>query len=437
MKRILSLTLSTLVMLAFLASPALADFSLSLNDMYAGSANPVVVVDGRGMVSTDTIGLLFGADVAVDNGRVTVLENDKTLVMDVDSLEASLNGAPLTLSIAPQEIDNRVMLPLSSVCEALGASLNYIPERARINVVYKETRNDLSPQEVMEKYMKEYQSLNTYSFKGSQDIIMNMEASGLPAGSPGQMTMKIAEKLNGSFSQNPIQAYMNLNIKMDSEALAAAGPAVTNQTMEIIMTEDQMYMKMPDGQWVEMDLGGFNLKGLMQSQGSLQDLQAMIAELQKNHVIMSFDNDQKKKGEDYWVISSTIDTETFSSIFKSVTDQMSGIMPAMTASDNREFQNVMSQLMEDLKLNMTIKIWVDPDTYLARYGEGIMDMQMSIAIPAQENGNAGMLNMNMHGISSLEYYDYGAEVILPNINQAISFDKYIQQQALPAAGLIG
>jgi hypothetical protein len=62
---------------------------------------------------------------------------------------------------------------------------------------------------------------------------------------------------------------------------------------------------------------------------------------------------------------------------------------------------------------------------------------MSIAIPAQENGNAGMLNMNMHGISSLEYYDYGAEVILPNINQAISFDKYIQQQALPAAGLIG
>jgi|GEM_PF-5630804 hypothetical protein len=152
---------------------------------------------------------------------------------------------------------------------------------------------------------------------------------------------------------------------------------------------------------------------------------------------MSFDNDQKKKGEDYWVISSTIDTETFSSIFKSVTDQMSGIMPAMTASDNREFQNVMSQLMEDLKLNMTIKIWVDPDTYLARYGEGIMDMQMSIAIPAQENGNAGMLNMNMHGISSLEYYDYGAEVILPNINQAISFDKYIQQQALPAAGLIG
>lgn len=429
MKRIFSLTLSTLVMLAFLALPAQADFSITLNDIYAGSAHPAVVVDNRGMVSPDTIYLLFGADIAVDNGTITVVENDKKMVMQVDSFEATLNDAPLALYIAPQEIDNQIMVPLASVCDALGASINFSPERGRINVVYKETRGNLSPQEVMEKYTDEYKALNTYRFKGTQDIVLNMAASGLPNGGPDQITMNIDEKISGSFSQNPIQAYMDIKIKMDGGALATAGPAVTDQTMELVMTEEKMYMKMPDGQWVEMDLSGLNLKSLMQNQGSLQDLQGMIAELQKNQVLMSFDNDKNKKGEEYWVISTTIDSETFSSMFKGVMDQVSGMMPAMTTSDSQEFQKVMTELMKGMKLNMTIKIWVDPDTYLARYGEGIMDMQMSMPVPAPDNGNGSTLEMNMQGISSLEYYDYGAKLTIPDINQAISFEKYMQKQA--------
>lgn len=428
MKRLFSLTLSTLVMLAFLALPAQADLSLTLNDLYAGNAHPVVVIDGRGMVSLDTIALVFGADISVADGTIKVVENDKTLVMEIDSYEASLNDEPFVLSSAPQEIDSKIMVPLSSICEALGATINYMPERERINVVYKETRKDLSPQEVMDKYVTEYKALNTYKFKGTQEIDMHMAASGLPTGSPGNMTMKISEKLNGSFSQNPMQAYMNISIKMDSEALAAAGSAMGNQTMEIVLNEDQMYMKMPDGAWVKMDLNGLNLKGLMQNQGSLQDLQAMIGELQKNKVIMTFDNDEKIKGEDYWVISSTIDAETFNSMFKTVMSQLSGIMPNGNSSGSPEFQNFMNEFMKDMKMDMTIKIWVDPDTYLARYGEGIMNMQMRMQIPAQDNGNGGVLDMNMHGISSLEYYDYGTELTIPDINQAISFEKYMANQ---------
>jgi len=428
-KRILSLTLSILIILVFFASPALADFSLTLNDMYAGNAHPVVVVEGRGMVSTDTVALLFGADVAVDNEIITVVENDKTLVMKTGSLEATLNGEPLTLSVPPQEIDNHVMVPLALVCDALGASIKFSPEEQRIHVNYKENRRDLSAHEVMNKYVNECQSLNTYKIKGSQDITMDMEASGLPEGSPGNMAIKIAEKINGSFSQKPVKAYMDINIKMDSEALAGAGAAVTDQTMEMVMTEDKMLMKMANGQWVEMDMGGFNLKGLMQNQGGLQDLQAMIADLQKNKVIMSFDNDQKKNGKDYWVISSTIDAETFSSIFKGVMSQVGGMITGGSASGGTELHNFINSFMKDMKLNMTIKIWVDPDTCLARYGEGIMDMQISMPIPAQDKGSAGMLTMSMHGTSSLEYYDYGAKVILPNIDQAISFEKYMQIQS--------
>lgn len=428
MKRIWHVMLTTLIMLALFSSPALADFSLTLNGMYTGSAHPVVLVDGRGMVSTDTIVLLFGADVTVDNGTITVVENDKTLVMQTGRLEAALNGEPLVLCVCPQEIDNQIMVPLAPVCNALGASINYSPEGQRIHVIYKENRKGLTPQEVMDKYMNEYKSLNSYRFKGTQDIVMNMEASGMTQGGPGKMTIKIAEKINGSFTQNPIQAYINVNIKMDSEALVAAGPAVTDQTMEMVMTEDKMLMKMPDGQWVEMNMGGLDLKGLMQNQGSLQDLQSMIEELQKHKVIMSFDNDQNRKGEDYWVISSTIDAETFSSIFKSVMSQVGGMMMTGNTEGGPDFQNFMNSFMKGMKLNMTIKIWVDPDTFLARYGEGIMDMQMSMPLPAQENGNSGTLLMNMNGKSSLEYYDYGAMIILPKTNNAISFDKYLQNQ---------
>ncbi|MEN6390056.1 MAG: copper amine oxidase N-terminal domain-containing protein [Syntrophomonas sp.] len=423
----LTLTLSTLVMLALFASPALADFSLTLNDIKAGIANPVLVVDGRGLVSTDTIALLFGADVAVENGTIRVVENDRTLVMQIDNLEATLNDAPLTLYIAPQVIDNKVMVPLSSICEALGASISCNAEQERINVVYKETRKGLSPQEVMDKYMNQYKSLNTYRFKGTQDITMDMTAAGLPSGTPEKMNMNIAEKISGSFSQNPIQAYMNINIKMDGGALAAAKPAVTDQTMELVMT-DRMYMKMPDGQWVEMDLNGLNLKDMMQNQGSLQDLQGMITELQKNQVIMSFDNDKNRQGEDYWIIESTIDSETFSNMFKGVIGQLNQMMPTTTASDNQEFQNVMNEMMKSMKMNMKIKIWVDPDTYLARYGDGIMDVQMNMPIPAQNNGTSGTLNMNMQGTNSLEYYDYGAKVTLPDTSGAISFDKYLTIQ---------
>ncbi|MEQ8174473.1 MAG: copper amine oxidase N-terminal domain-containing protein [Syntrophomonadaceae bacterium] len=424
----LTVTLSTLVMLALFASPALADFSLTLNDIKAGSAHPVLVLDGRGLVSTDTIALLFGANIAVENGTIRVVENDKTLVMQIDNLEATLNDAPVTLYSAPQVIDNKVMVPLASICEALGASISCNPEQQRINVVYKETRKDLSPQEVMDKYLHKYQTLNTYGFKGTQDVTMNMTAAGLPSGAPEKMIMNIDETINGSFSQNPVQAYMNINIKMDGGALASAKPVVTDQTMEMVLTEDRMYMKMPDGQWVEMDLNGLNIKDMMQNQGSLQDLQGTIAGLQKNQVIMSFDNDKNRQGENYWIIESYIDSETFSSMLKGIVGQLNGMMPATNGSDNQEFQKAMNEMMKSMKLNMKIKIWIDPDTYLARYGEGIMDVQMKMTIPAQDNGNGGTLNMSMQGTSSLEYYDYGAKVTLPDTSGAISFDKYLTIQ---------
>lgn len=424
MKRLFSLALSTLVMLAFLASPARADFSLSLNDRYAGSSHPVELVDGRGMVSLDTIDLLFGADITVANETIKVVENDKILLMKVGSEEASLNDTSLSLETAPQEIDNIIMVPLASVCEALGAKVEWIPERERINVVYKEARNDMSAADVMAKYTEEYKNLNTYKFKGKSMITTRISTSGLPEGKTGNITMNIDEQLSGSISQEPVQAVMSIKIRIDSPDIPQTAQATQN--MEIYLNEECMYMRMPDGALVKMDSEGFDIKSLTQNQGGLQDLQTLLEEIQKNNLIMSFNNDQSKQGVDYWVISTTIDSETFEEMFKGIMKQLSGAVPKGQSSDSQSFTMFMNDFASKMQMNMTMNIWIDQKTNLARYGEGFFDMQWKMPVPATEEGQSdGLLDMNMQGTTSIEYYDYGGKLVWPNLDNAIGFNQYL------------
>lgn len=88
---------------------------------------PPVIRHGRILVPVRALTAAYGAEVTWDeeDHTVTVEMEDKVLVIDLDTGEATLNGEEVSLDVPPMLMNGRMVLPLRFVLEAMGFSVNY------------------------------------------------------------------------------------------------------------------------------------------------------------------------------------------------------------------------------------------------------------------------------------------------------------------------
>lgn len=104
---------------------AAAPVQISVND--APLAATAVERNGRVLVPFRSIFSALGATVAyrADGHRVSAHRGGANIVLSAGSRDATLNGFPVKLDVAPQILDERVFVPLRFVAQALGARVTY------------------------------------------------------------------------------------------------------------------------------------------------------------------------------------------------------------------------------------------------------------------------------------------------------------------------
>lgn len=105
-------------------------------------AVPPQIVEDRTVVPVRVIGEALGAQVDWDGEtrQVTITRRGEVVVLTIDSTEALVNGRPVTLSVAAQIIDDRTMVPLRFVGEAFGDTVDWDGETRTVRIYRRPSR---------------------------------------------------------------------------------------------------------------------------------------------------------------------------------------------------------------------------------------------------------------------------------------------------------
>lgn len=95
-----------------------------------------MTIQNRTMVPVRKIFESVGAMVDWDeaNETITSTKNDQIIVMTIDSTEATVNGAPVTLDVPATVIDNRTLVPLRFISESLGLKVDWIEDSQLVQI---------------------------------------------------------------------------------------------------------------------------------------------------------------------------------------------------------------------------------------------------------------------------------------------------------------
>lgn len=155
--KILSVILAVLMFTSVCASAKTLEFTLGNSTVYESSdaiktaALEIApyAVNGRRMVPVRIISESFGAQVDWngETGEITIVKDDKTIILTLGNAVAKENGADVELDVAPEAFNGRTMVPLRFVSETLGMSVAYVASTGQIIITDNEallTVNDMA-----------------------------------------------------------------------------------------------------------------------------------------------------------------------------------------------------------------------------------------------------------------------------------------------------
>lgn len=120
------------------ASPA-PDIQLWINGTKIKSTVPPQIVNDRTLVPVYVVKEAMGMDVGWDSNarRVTIAGNDKKIELAINSKTAKVNGSVHALDVAPVIISDRTFLPFRSVGELLGMNVGWDSKTKRVSLTNK------------------------------------------------------------------------------------------------------------------------------------------------------------------------------------------------------------------------------------------------------------------------------------------------------------
>ncbi|MCL2392176.1 MAG: copper amine oxidase N-terminal domain-containing protein [Oscillospiraceae bacterium] len=97
---------------------------------------PPQMIDGRVLVPLRTIFEALGADVNWNEATrtITATRDDTTVVLTIGNTTATVNGQSITLDVPPQVIDGRTLVPLRFVAESFGVTVDWNGETRTVTI---------------------------------------------------------------------------------------------------------------------------------------------------------------------------------------------------------------------------------------------------------------------------------------------------------------
>jgi hypothetical protein len=90
---------------------------------------------GRVMLPMRTVFEALGASVNYKDGRITAIKGDTAVVVTIGSSQMFVNSESVTLDVPAYTINGRTLIPLRAVSEALGASVDWDSTNKRVTIL--------------------------------------------------------------------------------------------------------------------------------------------------------------------------------------------------------------------------------------------------------------------------------------------------------------
>jgi len=183
MKKILALTLALLLMFGCMSvvfgdEPGKIEISFKVGDSILNINGKSVevetpyVVDGVTLVPLRVITEAFGATVdwAEDTQKITLTYEDVEIVLQIDNINAYVNGQKQALLYPPQIKNEKTMVPLRFITETFGADVQYDDKTEGITVIKTLTPPPSPPPIVPDRKAFVGDSYYNWSMKQSSDL---------------------------------------------------------------------------------------------------------------------------------------------------------------------------------------------------------------------------------------------------------------------------
>lgn len=353
--RMLRVMTLVLILSLLAAAPALAVDKVPLN-LNGESAGMIDLYGDKGisMISVDAYARHAGADISWSAGNTVVIsENGTELSLATGQKEALLDEEIVSLPAEPVIVDGSVFVPLRFVAGTFGFDVHWNEQQNRVELSRQETRDGMTPLDLMVKSTAETQKVNTYGMDGYMTMVMSAEADGNQASqAPVQMKMR----MTGQLQNDPMEIYLKQTIDAGDETV----PQGTE--IETYMTAEKMYIKMPGQGWLVQDMP-FGPEFWQQQQEFQSDPLRAAEQIKEMGMLLNFGNDVQIDGRDYYVVNATLDMEKFRAGYPKMLQQvMQGISGQGAAENQEEVQQVLQKLVDSMEMDYYYTVYIDKET---------------------------------------------------------------------------
>lgn len=99
--------------------------TVNVNGQQVAFDQPPIEQAGRVFVPLRGVFQRLGASVVYSNGEINAQGNGRSISLHIGSTQATVNGQPVYIDVAPFLVGARTLVPLRFVAQALGASVQY------------------------------------------------------------------------------------------------------------------------------------------------------------------------------------------------------------------------------------------------------------------------------------------------------------------------
>ena len=389
------------------------------------------------VISLLAISLVVPAAAA--NEQVSLSFNGQEYQADlyIENGVSYISAASLS-KIPGLEIENKDYVPLRSVFEAQKGEVKWDGSKNQINISWREKQDEWTVNDLLLQSTIKMQELNTYKMQG--EAVMNMVIDGANAEEIPAIP-ETSTYLEAVYQQEPLAMYMLQTVKLPLEDmdLTEEEMALIGQnamTTEMVWKDNAIYQKMPPfEQWIVQDLAEL---GMMDQLTNLMQVtpQQSLEMMNEFGVINVFGEDKVIDGEEYYVVRTFVDSE----IFKKLLDEMLeeyNLMELIASTQPlpqdeeidmeqimAEAEEIIKQMFANMELNYYIDNLIHKESLLTDYMTIDIDMKFELGENIVPEGPVS-LAMNMFG--DFKLFDFGEEIQLPDVSDAITQQEFLQQ----------
>ncbi|MEO6835950.1 MAG: copper amine oxidase N-terminal domain-containing protein [Candidatus Tumulicola sp.] len=126
--------LASAVLLAPSAVVAQQSVTVVVNGQTMNFDQPPIVRAGRVFVPLRGVFERLGASVVYSNGQINATGAGRTVSLTIGSTQATVDGQPATLDVAPFLAGERTMVPLRFIAQSLGAGVNWKERTSTVTI---------------------------------------------------------------------------------------------------------------------------------------------------------------------------------------------------------------------------------------------------------------------------------------------------------------